>query len=90
MAEIGDRVRMSATRVGQAPRQGVVTAVSGGLLGIRWSTGEESTLVPGPGTLTVIGKTRASSGKKAATPTKGTKARKATPTARKAGKKSGR
>ena len=37
-----------STKVGQAPRDGVVTGVIGQLLRIKWSTGEESTVVPGP------------------------------------------
>jgi len=43
----------------------VVTGVTGGLLRIRWSTGEESTVVPGPGAYTVVGKVKASADKKA-------------------------
>jgi hypothetical protein len=35
-----------STKVGQAPRDGVVTGVIGQLLRIKWSTGEESTVVP--------------------------------------------
>ena len=73
MPTVGDRVRVASTKVGQAPRDGVVTGVIGQLLRIKWSTGEESTVVPGPGAVAVIGKARASSGKKASAPAKATK-----------------
>jgi hypothetical protein len=53
---IGDRVRFESTKVGQAPRDGVVTAVDGELLHIEWSTGGESSLVPGAGSITIVGK----------------------------------
>jgi len=74
MPDVGDRVRVASRKVDQAPRDGVVTAVIGGLLRIKWSTGEESTVVPGPGAVAVIGKVRAPSGKKAAALTKAAKA----------------
>ena len=65
MPAIGDRVRFASRKINEAPREGVVTGVTGGLLRIRWSTGEESTVVPGPGAYTVVGKVKASAGKKA-------------------------
>lgn len=40
------------------PRLGVVMASSGSMLRVRWETGDESSIVPGPGTLTVVGKAR--------------------------------
>jgi hypothetical protein len=70
MPVVGDRVRVASTKIGQAPRDGVVTSVIGQLLRIKWSTGEESTVVPGPGAVAVIGKARKSSGKKVAAPAK--------------------
>jgi hypothetical protein len=81
---IGDRVRFESTKVGQVPRDGVVTAVDGELLHIEWSTGGDSSLVPGAGSITIVGK---GSGKTAANRTtkKRTPARKA---AKKAVKKS--
>ena len=59
MPEVGDRVRVQSTKLGQVVREGVVTGVVGHLLRVQWSTGEESTFTPGPGSVTVIGKTRA-------------------------------
>ena len=64
MPVVGDRVRVASTKVEQNPRDGVVIGVTGQLLRIRWSTGEESSMVPGPGAVAVVGKVRASSGKK--------------------------
>jgi hypothetical protein len=52
MPKVGDRVRLSS---GKAPdREGIVTAVTGSILRVRWPSGEESTVVPAPGTLTVL------------------------------------
>jgi phage protein D len=92
---IGDGVRFESTKVGQVPRDGVVTGVDGELLHIEWSTGGESSLVPGAGSITIVGKV---SGKSAAKRTikkraarkaakKSTPAKRRTP-ARKAAKKS--
>jgi len=63
MPEVGDRVRVSSTKIGQAMREGVVTQVLGHLLRVQWSTGEESTFTPGPGSLTVVGRSTAPSTK---------------------------
>jgi len=65
MPEVGDRVRVRPTKIGQTVREGVVTQVLGHLLRVQWSTGEESTFTPGPGSLTVVGRSRSAS-KKAA------------------------
>jgi hypothetical protein len=73
MPVVGDRIRVASTKVGQTPRDGVVTGVIGQLLRIKWSAGEESTVVPGPGAVAVMGKVRKSSGKTAAAPAKGAK-----------------
>lgn len=59
MAAVGDRVQVASKRVGQAARDGVVTGVSGGLLRVTWSGGEESTITPSMGSLMVVGKVRA-------------------------------
>jgi hypothetical protein len=58
MPAVGDRVGVRSVRIGQAEREGVVTQVLGHLLRVQWSTGEESTFTPGPGSLTVVGRTR--------------------------------
>ena len=56
MAVVGDRVQVPSTKVGEAPREGVVTGVTGSLLRVRWSTGQESIVVPSMGSLAVVGK----------------------------------
>jgi hypothetical protein len=61
MADIGDRVQVASTKVGQDPRDGVVTGVIGSLLRVKWSTGEESTFAPQMGSLSVIGRDRSGS-----------------------------
>ena len=58
MATVGDRVHVASRKLGQPPREGVVTGVSGRLLRVRWSTGEESTIVPGTGSVSIGGKAR--------------------------------
>jgi Domain of unknown function (DUF1918) len=58
MPEVGDRVRVESRKIGQTVREGVVTDVLGHLLRVRWSTGEESTFTPGPGSVTVVAKVR--------------------------------
>ncbi|HEY5026582.1 MAG TPA: DUF1918 domain-containing protein [Acidimicrobiales bacterium] len=88
MAVVGDRIQVPSKRVGQAPRAGVVTGVSGAMLRVTWSGGEESTIFPSMGSLMVVGKVRArtkkavqaaqapakKSVKKSAKPAKATKA----------------
>ena len=64
MAVVGDRVQISLRKVGEAPRDGVVTGVTGSLLRVRWSTGEESTVVPSMGSLAVVGKQSGGGGRK--------------------------
>ena len=65
MAEIGERVRVESRKLGQAVREGVVTGVTGHMLRVQWSTGEESTFMPGPGSVRVVGKVRARASKRA-------------------------
>jgi hypothetical protein len=52
MVKVGDPIRLSS---GKGPnREGVVTAVTGSMVRVRWPSGEETTVVPAPGTLTVL------------------------------------
>src|SRR5207244_13388988 len=52
MVKVGDRIRLSS---GKGPdRVGVVTAVTGSMVRVRWPSEEETTVVPAPGTLTVL------------------------------------
>jgi hypothetical protein len=90
MPEVGNQVRVESTKIGQAPRDGVVIGVIGRLLRIKWSTGEESTVAPGPGAVAVIGKVRASSSRTPPAPAKVSKAAKSVKKATKTAKKSPR
>jgi DNA-binding protein HU-beta len=54
MANVGDRVQIASTKVGREPRVGEVTAVQGNLLTVRWESGEESTLAPASGSISVL------------------------------------
>jgi hypothetical protein len=85
MVNVGDRIRLSSTK--GPDRDGVVTAVTGSLLRVRWPSEEETTVVPAPGTLTVLaatetvtdtGPTKKAGGKKSATATKAASGKKAT------------
>ena len=85
MVNVGDRIRLSSTK--GPDRDGVVTAVTGSLVRVRWPSGEETTVVPAPGTLTVLAAsgtttdaapTKAAGKKKTATATK-TSGKKSTP-----------
>ena len=58
MAVAGDRVQVPSTKVGQVPRDGVVVSVTNGLLRVKWSGGEESTIMPSMGSLVVVGKVK--------------------------------
>ncbi len=77
MPDVGDRVRVQSTKVGGASRDGVVTRVIGQLLHVRWSTGEESTIVPASGSMAVIGKVKLPSAKKVSAPANAVGAKKA-------------
>jgi hypothetical protein len=78
MAVVGDRVQVPSKRVGQTPREGVVTAVTGGLVQVTWLGGEQSTMVPTMGSLVVVGKAKVRAQKKA--PTKKAPAKKTSST----------
>lgn len=84
MVKVGDRIRLASTK--GPDRDGVVTAVTGSLLRVRWPSEEETTMVPAPGTLTVLAasdavketaRTKKASRKKSATAT--TSGKKTTP-----------
>lgn len=68
MPDVGDRVSVASK---SGPRLGVVVSISGSMLRVRWDSGEETSLIPGPGTLTVLGKmSKRSPSKKKAAPKK--------------------
>ena len=52
MLKVGYRIRLSS---GKGPhREGVITAMTGAMLRVRWETEDETTVIPAPGTLTVL------------------------------------
>ena len=51
MAVVGDRIAVASKG---EPLSGVVTAVNGALITVRWDTGGETSLIPGPGVLSVV------------------------------------
>jgi hypothetical protein len=55
MVEVGDRVLVESEKVGQVTRSGVVMAVDGRLITVRWDSGPESVFVPNAGSLRVTG-----------------------------------
>ena len=55
MVEVGDRVLIESEKVGVEPRAGVITAVEGTIVHVRWDSGRESSFVPAAGSMTVVG-----------------------------------
>jgi hypothetical protein len=55
MVEVGDRVLVESEKVGSVTRSGVVTAVDGRLITVRWDSGAQSVFVPSAGSLQVTG-----------------------------------
>lgn len=51
--KVGDRVEVESERVGLPTREGVVRALRGRLITIRWDDGSESSLLPKAGVLRV-------------------------------------
>jgi Domain of unknown function (DUF1918) len=62
MVNVGDRVVVESEKVGSATRSGVVTAVDGSMITVRWDTGGESVFVPSAGSLHVTGHEGAAGG----------------------------
>lgn len=59
MADVGDRVSVASNKAGAPPRLGSVKAKTGNLLRVEWDSGEESTFMPGPGSVEVLRGSRA-------------------------------
>jgi hypothetical protein len=68
MADVGDRIAVASKG---EPRSGVVTAVSGAMITVRWDTGGETSLVPGPGVLSVVTSRRRTQSTRTRLPTSG-------------------
>jgi hypothetical protein len=58
---IGCRVLVESETVGVDPRSGVVTDIQGAAIHVRWDDGHESSFIPGPGALRVLGEEPSSS-----------------------------
>jgi hypothetical protein len=52
MVQVGDRIRLSSMK--GPVREGVVTTVTGSLVRVCWPSGDETTVAPAPGTLSVL------------------------------------
>ena len=55
MVEVGDRVLVESEKVGMVTRSGVVMAVDGRLITVRWDSGSPSVFIPSAGSLGVTG-----------------------------------
>ena len=55
MVEVGDRVLVESEKVGMVTRSGVVMAVDGRLIAVRWDSGSQSVFIPSAGSLRVTG-----------------------------------
>ena len=55
MVEVGDRVLVESEKVGMVTRSGVVMAVDGRLITVRWDSGSQSVFSPSAGSLRVTG-----------------------------------
>lgn len=51
MAAVGDQIEVSSKA---GPRSGVVIAAKDTMIVVRWTSGEETSFVPGPGVLSVV------------------------------------
>jgi hypothetical protein len=56
MADVGDRVEVLSKA---GTRLGVVMRVSGTLVTVEWDTGGQTTVIPAPGVMSVVGRRRA-------------------------------
>ena len=68
MANVGDRIAVASKG---KPRSGVVTAVGGAMITVRWDAGGETRLVPGPGVLSVVIGRRATQSRRTRRPASG-------------------
>lgn len=59
--KVGDRIVIETEKVGQEPRRGVIVDLRDPLIRVRWDSGDESTIVPSSGVMTVLAGTPPSS-----------------------------
>jgi hypothetical protein len=57
MVKIKDRIVVESEKVGTPPRSGVVIAIHGSLVRVKWDDGTETSFVPAAGSLTIIPQT---------------------------------
>lgn len=81
VADVGTRIEVTTTGT---PRTGVVTAVSGAMLTVRWDAGGETSLIPGPGDLTVVTRRRRIPSRPSTSKSSGKKAARTSPVGKKA------
>ena len=62
MADVGDRVEVLSKA---GTRLGVVRSVTGALVTVEWDTGGQTTLIPAPGVMSIVGGGRKGMAKKA-------------------------
>ena len=55
MVEIGDRVLIESEKLGVEPRAGVITAIEGTIVHVRWDSGRESSFIPAAGSMAIVG-----------------------------------
>jgi hypothetical protein len=58
MVEVGARVVVESEKVGVKPRSGVVTAVHGSAVEIRWDNGHTTSFTPAAGSMKVVSEER--------------------------------
>ncbi len=68
MVQVGDVIEIVTRKIGQTVRRGKVKAVRGALITVAWDSGEETSLIPAAGSLTVVGSTRAGAMKSSSAP----------------------
>lgn len=54
MVEVGARVVVESEKVGVESRSGVVTAVHGPTVQVRWDDGHETSFIPAAGSMRVV------------------------------------
>ena len=74
MVKVGDHISLASNA---ATRSGVVVGLSGSLIRVRWESGAETNVIPGPGTLSVVPSAKKPKATKKSAPAKKAKPSKA-------------
>ena len=75
MVQVGDVIEIVTRKIGQTARRGRVKAVRGALITVAWDSGEETSLMPAAGSLTIVGSAPVGAAKSSSAP-KGVSAQK--------------